>query len=355
MPVGTSIPGGYSTTNVAAGATLQLQSPSGNSGGFNEASGKSLNLSGNGVNGDGALENVAGANSWTSTVTLNANSTIGVDDTSNLDISQAIGDDGFGYGITKVGTGTLQFTGDDTTNNTYTGLTDVTAGVLQLSKTLGGIAVAGNLEVGSPTAGSSTYLTQTQTITFNNFSSTGTEGYRLAFDGQETSLLTYHGDGISDAPAIESALNSLPFVHSNFGSPFTVTQTGPGVFSVTFSGLADEMNGTTWPEILGFRDSAMTTSSQSITVASADSNPVGTAALEQVQILAGSTNEIAPTATVTVSDGGELILNANAQQIIAQLNVNSGIVDLAAGSTLTLAGTGGSNASSGSLQRHGDH
>src|ERR1019366_4396708 len=152
----------------------------GSAGSLIEASGKSLTLNGAGFAGNGALENTIGINTWgSSPVTLASNSPLGVDDTSTLSISQAIGDSGAALGITKVGTGTLQYTGGSANSNTYTGLTNVTAGTLNLSKTGGGTAIAGNLAVGN-----TTYLQETQTLTFNNFNPGAGDHYTLTFGGQ---------------------------------------------------------------------------------------------------------------------------------------------------------------------------
>src|SRR6185503_5258332 len=153
-----------------------------------------------------------------------------------------------------VGFGTLAYTGDNSTNNTYTGLTNVTAGVLQLSKTAGGTAISGNLTVGSPTPGSSTYRTQTQTLTFNNFTNASTQQYSLSFAGQKALLPAYVGDLTTDASNIQAALNSMASGLGMTGNPFTVTAVSATVFNVTFTGVTNPFNGTAWPQIVGFRD-----------------------------------------------------------------------------------------------------
>jgi autotransporter-associated beta strand protein len=97
----------------------------------------------------GALENVGGfSDNWASPVILGPNATIGVDNVADkLTLSQTITDNGLGLGVTKVGPGTMIYAGGASTPNTYTGLTSVLDGALQLNKT-GAIAVAGNLSVG---------------------------------------------------------------------------------------------------------------------------------------------------------------------------------------------------------------
>jgi autotransporter-associated beta strand protein len=134
--------GGLGNTIVNSGATLQL------SGGVNISTEQVL-LSGNGVNGNGALESVVGANSWDpnstpisatdptipdSSIILVGSTTIGVDTdpgvaTPGLLIDQTVTGAG---SLTKIGSGTLEFTGS--TGNSYTGGTTVADGTLLMNK-----------------------------------------------------------------------------------------------------------------------------------------------------------------------------------------------------------------------------
>ncbi len=282
----------------------------------------------------GALENVLGANTWgSSAVTFATNTTIGVDDTSTLTISQSIGDGGLGFGAAKLGAGTLQYIGN--ANNTYTGTTDVLLGTLNLSKANNGTALAGNLYVGSPD-----YLQQTQTLTFNNFANGDT--YELTFDGQTTGAITYLGGVAVDATSIASFLNNLAIITGNFAAgstPFSVTQVGStNSFMVTLGGV---LNGTAWPEILGYPVATASGTGTIGTVLGATTPaPVGVLNSVIVNELAGSINEIVSTATVTIVDDGVLNLLASAQQAVAALNMTAGDMVLANGSILTLAGPG---------------
>lgn len=138
---------GSQGTIVASGATLQIE------GGITVST-ESLRLNGTGVSNRGALENVAGNNTWSSPVTLTGNASIGVDvGTDNLTITSAIGQTGGSRSVTKVGPGTLEYGG--TTSNTYTGLTQVNEGTLSLNKT-SATAVAGNLTIGDSVTGAAT-------------------------------------------------------------------------------------------------------------------------------------------------------------------------------------------------------
>jgi autotransporter-associated beta strand protein len=133
-------PVGSQPTTVASGASLQLYNVA------NPVADEGLTINGPGFNGLGALENVAGSNTWSRTINLGSNSAIGVDGAADiLTINAAIVDPGgaAAFGVTKVGPGTLQYAG--AAPNTYDGLTQVNQGVLLLAKTA---PFAGNLTVG---------------------------------------------------------------------------------------------------------------------------------------------------------------------------------------------------------------
>jgi large repetitive protein len=136
--------GGGLGTVVASGATLQVQ------GGINVST-EPLTLSGNGAGGNGALESVSGSNVWGQPITMATNISIGSDsDTSGastLILNQPLMDNGSGFSLTKVGTGTLQFTGN--LSNAYSGATNVNLGTLQLDDQSGALAVLGNLTIGT--------------------------------------------------------------------------------------------------------------------------------------------------------------------------------------------------------------
>ena len=95
----TTVRDGSKPTTVASGATLQLQ------GGITVST-EGLTLNGAGFNNAGALENVSGNNTWSNTITLGSNASIGVDSAANtLTTTQPIGDNGSGFALTKVGPG----------------------------------------------------------------------------------------------------------------------------------------------------------------------------------------------------------------------------------------------------------
>ncbi len=172
---------GNTTAVVGSPGTLQLQ------GGVTVAT-QSLVLNGSGNTGtNGALENVSGANTLATPVTLETNSVIGVDAAgaaNALTITGSITDVNPVNGVsrsftmTKVGPGTLTYA--SSTNNTYTGLTSVNAGTLQLNSTA--TAVAGNLTIGTGTAAAgSDVVTELQS---SNIASSAT--VTIASDGLYT-------------------------------------------------------------------------------------------------------------------------------------------------------------------------
>lgn len=117
---------------VEAGATLELS----NTG---TVAYKTLNLSGEGVGGTGALRNSSGDNTWTGNVNLNSTSTVGVS-AGQLTISGNISGSG---GLTKSGAYTLILTG----NNTFTGQTTVNGGTLVLNGSGSNKALGGTSQV----------------------------------------------------------------------------------------------------------------------------------------------------------------------------------------------------------------
>ena len=138
-------------TTVNSGGTLQLSNVA--NGNFTSNAGEQLYLNGTGYLGNGALQNLAGNNTWagstflttnariqsesgnlltlTGTMNSSSNSTLDVRGSGNTTISGTVGI-GTG-GITKNGTGTLILSG----TNTYGGTTLIQEGVLSLQNSAG--------------------------------------------------------------------------------------------------------------------------------------------------------------------------------------------------------------------------
>jgi autotransporter-associated beta strand protein len=188
---------------VSNGATLQVQ------GGMTVLP-DLLALNGNGVGNAGALENVNGTNTWTGSITLQSNTSIGVDPTTQLTVSGTVQDPVAtpvpAASLTKLGTGTLIFPNA----NTYAGKTTVSAGVLNIRN-----------------GGALGRTAETQTVTLGGTITGGT--FRLTFNGQTTGPIASTATGAQ----LMTALQGLPTIGATGIS--NVTRVG-NVFFITFGG-----------------------------------------------------------------------------------------------------------------------
>ena len=128
----TGVSGG--ATYVQNGAALEVK---GNIA-LGNAGGKTLYLNGTGISNGGALRNVSDTNSNAGAVVLQSNTTIGAD-AGKLTLYGVVS----GAALTKVGGGTVEFTGA----NTYTGGTIVSAGTLLVNNTSGSGTGTGSVTV----------------------------------------------------------------------------------------------------------------------------------------------------------------------------------------------------------------
>lgn len=303
--------GGISSTIVASGAALQLQSNTG----FSEDSLKPLTLSGTGVNNGGALENVSGNNTWAATpITLGSNVNLGADGTSQLMIGQAIGDGGLGFGVTKVGSGTVVYSG--TAANTYTGLTDVTGGTLDLDKSASVLAVAGNLAVGDTTSDPEQILTLSD---YNNG-----DQFTLTFQGTPTGDILYTdtgnpaSDGATNAASMASALGLiLPA-----GGTVNVTPTGiANQFLVVFGGtIAGSL-----PPLMTYTDVAPASGTMTVSRAYTD------------VVEAQTSSQIDAAAALTILDDGQFNVGTTSQSV-GSIGMTGGDIDIGTGGDLTISG-----------------
>lgn len=145
---------------VASGAALELEGPS-----FGSGNGAQT-ISGTGIGGTGAIRSLSGTNAFgttsnTGSLTLAADSSIGVD-ADELSIGLAIGESGDSRALTKVGDGILVLGNA----NTYSGATTVSAGVVVLGNSLAHQNSA--LDTANSTAGDTTngLRTSVTTLTF---------------------------------------------------------------------------------------------------------------------------------------------------------------------------------------------
>src|SRR5205823_2133863 len=134
-------------TVVKSGGALELDGDPTSSGGSITISNETLTLNGTGVANTGALRNLTGNNTWAGSVTLQTDSSIGVDGGTQLTVNGTVQDPTPAVnpapGLTKVGAGTLVFPNA----NTYTGTTTISNGRLNVrsATALGGSGSAGTV------------------------------------------------------------------------------------------------------------------------------------------------------------------------------------------------------------------
>ncbi|ACB76811.1 beta strand repeat-containing protein [Opitutus terrae] len=328
---------GTGTATVSPGATLEVSG--------SRTIANALSLSGAGVGGNGALRSVAGANTFSGTITETGDTTIVADTGTTLSLTGNITgtavDTTFGGagsftvnrittdtgGVTLAGTGTLTMAG--TTNaNTYTGATTVNSGTLVLSKTAGTTAVAGNLIIGDGAgAGSSAVvrLGAANQIADTSAVVLGSDGL-LNLNGSSETIASLAGSGVIDNA-------------STTATTLTFGDTG----STTFSGLIQDSGtgnlslvkqGSGKITLTGANTYAGTTSLASGIIAIQHNTALGSGA---ATISSGANLEVAGGLTVTNAialNGPGTLANDGAIQSTAGNNTLSGNLTLQSASRL---------------------
>ncbi len=321
--------GGASNVVVASGAALQMQSTTAAQA-FSEASGKFLTLTGAGFNGNGALENVSGTNTWGATpITLGGagTSSIGADTGSTLNINQPIA--GSGAGLNKVGAGTVVFNAD----NTYTGLTDVHAGQLDLQAPAAGVAIPGNLQVGDNTPTS-----QVQTLNLAAFGQG--DAMTVSYGVATSTAFTYYKNPTFEANLIQTALNGLSTIGGLLPTAGSVSVTpgaSAGVFLVTFGGV---LTGTAVSPVLQISATDNSPAPSSIVVPASITTIAAAAVPNSVVAQLELSNQINPGTVVTVNADGLFDYNGNnISQTVNTLTINGGTASTGAGTNGALTAT----------------
>ena len=131
---------GISNIVIASGAELEVAA-----GASAPTIADAISVQGSGVAGAGAIVNNSVNTTFTGAITLTGNTTIATA-ADPLTVSGPIGDGGNGYALAEQGSGVLVLSGSQP--NTYSGTTTVD-GSVELDKTPGAAAIAGNLVVGA--------------------------------------------------------------------------------------------------------------------------------------------------------------------------------------------------------------
>ncbi len=324
-------------TTVASGAALQTQ------GGIT-VTGEALTLNGTGISDDGALRNISGSNTWTGGVTLSSASRINSDAgiltlsgpiggaTQNLTVGGAgntaiSGVIGTTTGsLTKDGAGILTLSGA----NTYTGATNINAGVLNIQN-----ATALGTSAGGTTVASGAAL-QTQ----GGITVTG-----------ET--LTLNGTGISNDGALRNVsgnntwtgavtLGSASRINSDAGTLTLAGAIGGDTQNLTVGGAGN----TSISGVIGTTTGSLTKDGAGTLTLSGANTYTGATNINKGTLTVGATNALSSSTDVTVASGATLNLN-NYSDTVGSL-AGDGVITLGSG-TLTVGANNASTTFSGSF------
>ncbi|HET9902545.1 MAG TPA: autotransporter outer membrane beta-barrel domain-containing protein, partial [Xanthobacteraceae bacterium] len=266
------------------------------------------------LNGGNALTGT-GTASLAGNVTLNASSTVTVDGADALTLSGVIGDGGGGFGLSKVGAGTLTLSG----NNTYTGTTNVTGGTLVNSGTLASAVV--------------------NAATFNNNATGTVSGLVTNTAGTTTNAGQLNG-GVSVTGGT-FANTATGIVNGGLNNAATTSNAGTINGGVTNSGTFTQTGGST--------NGGLTNT--------ATVNANGGAINGAIANNAGGTFNVGGTvtsdSTFTNADGATLAVGAAGDYTVAGLLTNAGALTVAAGGVLTATANGLTNTATGNITNNG--
>jgi autotransporter-associated beta strand protein len=342
-------------------------------GAIDNTSGGSITLSNNNAqawDGDFTFTGNNALNLGTGAVTLGADRQVTIS-ASELTVGGIIGDGGNAYSLTKAGAGTLTLSG----NNTYTGLTTIIAGTLNLTGdntvATGGVTVtSGTLNLGSATAlGTGTLALNggtidnssggSLTLTTNNvqawdgdFTFTGNNALNLG-----TGAVTLGADRQVTISASELTVGGII---GDGGNAYSLTKAGAGTLTLsganTYTGLTTLSAGTL--NLTGDNTAAtggVTLTSGTLNLGSATALGTGTLTLNGGTIDNSSGNSLTLTTNNAQTWGGDFAFTGN-----NALNLGTGAVTLGAdrqvttsASELTVGGIIGDGGNAYSLTKAG--
>ncbi len=211
--------------------------------------------------------------------------------------SSIVGDNATDGGLTKNGLGTLTLTGTDA--STYTGITLINAGELDLSKTSGVNAIAGDITLGNGTTGAVLKLINSDEIA-------------------DTSLITFYGSGASAGILrLNNKSETLGGLSSSGGAGIVENESGSASTGTLTVNLASGSQ--TFSGILRNGDSTGTDGTLAFTKSGA-----GTLTLSGTNTYTGA----------TIVNAGTLILSG-ISTYAGSLTINGGTLNLSSGNTFS--------------------
>jgi autotransporter-associated beta strand protein len=237
------------------------------------------------------------------------------------------GDNATDGGLTKTGLGTLTLSGTDA--NTYTGITLIKAGELDLSKTTGINAIAGNITIGDGTAAAILKLIASDQIADTSI---------LTFTGTGASAGIFRLNNKNETIGGLSSTGGAGIVENESGSAVTSTLTvNVDSGSQTFNGTLRNGDGTGTDGTLAFTKAGAgtLTLSGTNTYTGATTINIGTLILTGTSTYAGSTtiNGGMLTLDSTNTFSSSTLINAGTL-LINTASIFSGSITITAGGTL---------------------
>jgi fibronectin-binding autotransporter adhesin len=326
---------GAGGVTVANNSGLELQSNI-------AVNGAALTITGTGANGNGALRNISGDNTWSGAVSLGGNATVNVT-AGNLYLSGGINTGG--NALTVSGSGNTQATGAivgsgsvvksgigalvlNAVNNNYTGTTTINGGSLQI-----------DVDNAGPASSAVNLAATATTLNINNH--TTTVGSLAGVDGSNVVL----GSGALAA----GATNATTTYAGTISGSGSFTKTGTGTLTLSGTGansLSGNFNVSDGTVVLSKSGALDATGSGALQIGD------GTGSAASAAVLVAGANQINDAVAVTINADGRLNLNSNSEAIGSLAGAAGSSVTLGT-ATLTAGGNNASTTYSGAISGTG--